>query len=82
MPLPHYSYQMHECLPLAIDAAARASGFDVLHLSLARGGLLGGKGGFGAMLRSMVRGFGWRKKGTSSHSQDDWVGPLTLLDCM
>ena len=53
-------YQMHERLPLAAsDAAARASGFDVLHLSLARGGLLGGKGGFGAMLRSMVR-FGGR----------------------
>ena len=58
---------MHERLPLASDAAARASGFDVLHLSWARGGLLGGKGGFGAMLRSMVRGIDWRKEVNMSH---------------
>ncbi len=55
-PLPPYRYELHERLPLALDPSART--FDIVHLSLARGGLLGGKGGFGAMLRSMVGGVG------------------------
>lgn len=50
-------YSLHERLPLATTttASAAAAGFDTVELSLAGGGLKGGKGGFGAMLRSMVR---------------------------
>lgn len=47
-----HRYQLQERLPVPVTP--EACGFDTLHLSLAEGGLRGGKGGFGAMLRSMV----------------------------